>query len=126
MLRAAVDDLRITTAELGERAYVTAVAGELDLAHTEELEYALNAVLAHGAPRLIVDLCGVPLIDSAALGVLTSTAKRLRSAGGTFILVSDDPRVLRTLAITGLDRFFAVERSLTEAVARVIEPPEWS
>ncbi|MDX6513034.1 MAG: anti-sigma factor antagonist [Gaiellaceae bacterium] len=116
MSRAPARDLNITLAEIRNDVFVATAAGELDLARKEELERALEAVLARGRARLVLDASGVPLIDSSALGLLTGAARRLRAAGGDLLLVSDDPRVRRTLEVTGLDRFFLVAPSLTAAL----------
>jgi len=69
---------------------------------------------------VIVDLAGLTFMDSVALGVLTAAARRLRDDGGVFVVVSQDPRILRVFELTGLDRVFRIERSLAEAVEEVI------
>jgi hypothetical protein len=43
------------------------------------------------------------------------------ASGGTFVLAVDDPQLLRTLKITGLDGLFDIEPSLTEAMEHVVE-----
>ena len=48
--------------------------------------------------------------------VARAAAKRVGDAEGTFILVADDPRILRELQGTGLDRDFALERTLSAAI----------
>ena len=52
---------------------------------------------------------------------MAAAARVVRSTGGTFVLAADDPRFLQTLKITGLDRLFHIEPTLTKAVERVIE-----
>jgi anti-sigma B factor antagonist len=78
-------------------------------------------MLEDGARSVVVDLIGVTLLDSAALGVLISTAKALQRAGGELVLVVDDRRVLRTIEIAGLQPFFDIRPSLMEAVEDVID-----
>ena len=108
------------TAQIGSDAFVVSVSGELDLSSVEPLERELDSVIGRGALRVIVDLTGVTFIDSVSLGVLVRDAKRLRSNGGTCVVVVDDPRIRRVFAITGLDRIFVIERSLAEGVDRLV------
>jgi anti-sigma B factor antagonist len=116
-----VDGVRATTAQIGADAYVVSVAGELDIATADRLSGELGRTAERGARRVIVDLVGLTFIDSVALGVLTEEARRLRAAGGTFVVVSQDPRILRVFEITGFHRIFRIERSLAEAVEGVID-----
>ena len=115
-----VDGVRATTAQIGADAYVVSVSGELDIATAGRFAEEFERTADRDARRVIVDLIGLTFIDSVALGVLTEEARRLRSAGGTCIVVSQDPRILRVFEITGLDRIFQIERSLAEAVEGVI------
>jgi anti-sigma B factor antagonist len=117
----AVNGVKATTAQIGADAYVVSVSGELDIATADRFAEELARTAERSARRVIVDLVGLTFIDSVALGVLTEGARRLRAAGGTCIVVSQDPRILRVFEITGLDRIFQIERSLAEAVDGVID-----
>src|ERR671932_790098 len=117
----AVDGVRPRTAQIGADAYVVSVSGELDIATADRFAEEFQRTAERSARRVIVDLVGLTFIDSVALGVLTEEARRLRAVGGTCIVVSQDPRILRVLAITGLHRIFRIERSLAEAVEEVID-----
>ena len=112
--------VRATTTQVGADAFVVSIAGELDVATADRLREELDLTAERGARRVIVDLIGLTFIDSVALGVLTAGARRLRKDGGVFVIVSQDPRILRVFAITGLDRVFRIERSLAEAVEELI------
>ena len=116
-----VNGVKATTAQIGADAYVVSVSGELDIATAGRLRDELGRTSKRSARRVIVDLVGVTFIDSVALGVLTEEARRLRASGGSCIVVSQDPRILRVFEITGLDRIFRIERSLAEAVEGVID-----
>ena len=114
----AVDGVRATTAQIGADAYVVSVSGELDIATAGRFAEEFERTAERNARRVIVDLVGLTFIDSVALGVLTEEARRLRASGGTCIVVSQDPRILRVFEITGI---FRIERSLAEAVEGVID-----
>jgi anti-sigma B factor antagonist len=109
----------IKTARFGD-VYVIAASGELDRNGADPLRIELERVERLGGSTIVVDLLSVPFIDSTALGVLVATANRVGQAKGRFILVADDPRILRELRETGLDRVFALERTLSAAIDAAI------
>ena len=113
-------DFRIASSQLGNTV-VVAISGELDLQTAERVATKLRDAMAEEAASVVVDLFETRLVDSVGLGVLASAARRAKSMGGTFVLAADDPRFLRTLKMTGLDRLFDVEPNLTEAMERVVE-----
>ena len=116
----AATQLRVATAQFAD-AHVVSVNGDLDLHTAPRLETELDGLREDGAQKVIVDLVDVPFIDSTALGVLVRAAKHSRANRGQLILVSNDPRTLRVLEITGLSRVFTVERSLADAVGAVLD-----
>lgn len=109
--------LRLTVAELDPRIFVVTASGELDLWSAPMLDEQLQGVVDRATGSLIVDLSAVPLIDSVVLGVLVRHAKHLRAAGSELVLVTDDPRTVRVIEITGLGHLFHMTRSLADAVA---------
>lgn len=121
MLDPAVEatQLRLGTAQF-EGAYIVSVNGELDLHSAPRLEGELATLAERNAAAIIVDLVDVPFIDSSALGVLVIAAKQAKVDGRLLILVTNDPRTLRVLEVTGLDRTFTLERSLPDAVGRAL------
>ena len=112
--------LRVATAQFAD-AHVVSVNGDLDLHSAPRLQIELDALREDGARKMIVDLVDVPFIDSTALGVLVRAAKQARADKAQLILVSNDPRTLRVLEITGLSRMFVLERSLADAVGAVLD-----
>jgi anti-sigma B factor antagonist len=66
---------------------------------------------------VIVDLSGVTFIDSTALGVLVSGAKRVRPRNGNLDIVCTDENIIRIFEITGLDRIFGIFASRSEALS---------
>ena len=110
-------NLGLTAAELDSGVFVVTASGELDVWTAPMLDEQLEGVLDRGSGPLIVDLSAVPLIDSVVLGVLVRHAKRLRAAGRSLVLVTDDPRAVRVIEITGLRYLFQMTRSLADALA---------
>lgn len=114
-------DFRVRTAQLSPESYVVSIEGELDLHTAPELEQALGTILARGGRSVVVDLAGLEFIDSAALAAMLRAQPRFRARGGRFLIVTEDRRILRTLEITGLDRTFAIEPRLGNAVEQVLD-----
>jgi anti-sigma B factor antagonist len=112
---------RLSSAELTDDTFIVTVSGEADALAAPELQRELDVLAEDGARELIVDLLQVPFLDSTILGVLLGTARRIRADGGDVVLISDDPRVLRTFEISGLVSSFRFERTLNAAVDRVLQ-----
>ena len=112
-------ELSTHAAEIGPAEYVLTVGGEVDLHSAPALQAALDDVIAAGATTLVLDLRHVLFIDSTGMSVVTAAVKRLRDGGGSFVIASDKPEVLRVFRITGLDRFITVRGSLTAAMDAV-------
>jgi anti-sigma B factor antagonist len=93
----------------GFRDSIVAVAGEIDVATSPELDQAIEGVLEH-ASSITIDLSATTFIDSSGLGVLVSALKRARGLGHESVTLRgvQEP-VRRVLEITGLTELFAVE-----------------
>ena len=88
---------------------VLALRGELDVTGGPGLQQALlDAIGEQRGRRVIVDLEGVDLIDSAGLGVLLGGLERARTNDGDLVLVATGKNVLRVLELTRLTRVFNI------------------
>ena len=110
-------DFRITSAQVDGGTYVITVGGEADLFNVPLLENRLEDLVRADARHVVVDLSASPFVDSSILGALVAHAKRLRADGGELVIVSDDPRVIRAFVVTGLDKLFRIEPTLSRAIA---------
>ena len=95
---------------------VIALEGEVDIYSAPQFKEALLAGIEDGATTIIVDLGRVTFIDSTALGVLFSGAKRVRPKNGRLDIVCTDENITRIFEITGLDRIFGIYRTRDEAL----------
>jgi anti-anti-sigma factor len=112
-----VDDFRATTTSLTSSVGLVSVSGELDLYTSDHLQGAIGEATSQGADAVLLDLSGVAFIDSTALGVIVQETKRLEGRGHSLILVTNDPRALRVLEVTGLDRVVRRHATLDDALA---------
>ena len=109
----------IKTEQLGDDAYVIALAGEVDLYTAPEFKQQLLEVIGQGGKQVIVDFSDTTFIDSTTLGVLVGGVKRLRTNDGQLALVCSDRNITKIFEITGLDRVFTIYPTRVEAVANV-------
>lgn len=93
--------------EAGDTA-VVAVTGELDSHTCNEFKRYLHEAIEEGAGNVVVDLTGVTFIDSAALGVIIGSARRLAPHRSRLSIDCLDNSVGRVLRIVGMDRVFPV------------------
>jgi len=86
----------------------------------EEFERRIQEVFKSGQEHLVIDLRGVPTIDSAGIRALVrghTTAQRLNRR---FTLVSPNPKVRETLELSLLTRVLEIVDTLVEAKTRTI------
>jgi anti-sigma B factor antagonist len=96
-------------------ACVVRLGGELDLYNAPQVREALNGASEDSPERVVVDLSEVEFIDSTALGVLIEARTRLDNRRA-FLLAAPGLETRRALEISGLDRHFAVHKSVSEAL----------
>jgi anti-sigma B factor antagonist len=105
----------------GDSAAVVILEGEIDIYSAPRFKEILLEGIDEGANHIIVDLSKVTFIDSTALGVLVSGAKRVRPSKGSLDIVCADDNIVRIFEITGLNRIFGIYDSRNEAL-RVVVP----
>ena len=118
------DEFQITVASLTDWVALVSVSGELDLYTDERLQAGIDEATSVGADTVVLDLSGVGFIDSTALGVIVQEAKRLEGRGRALTLVTDDPRTLRALEVTGLDRVIRRHATLHDALETCLPESE--
>jgi anti-anti-sigma factor len=76
---------------------------------------------------LVLEVSGVPRVDSGGLGLLVRLSMRARQAGGDLKLASPPPFVTRLLEVTRLSAMFGIFSSEREAIVSFRKPtPEVS
>ncbi len=135
--------MNITVNQAAGKAPVTilAVEGDLDGSNYQELIAKAREVYQAGARQLLIDLSKTPYMSSAGLVALHSVAlllqgeqlpdpdhgwsayhamshdKESSASKPPVKLLNPQPKVARTLQISGMDRFFEVYTDLDTAVA---------
>jgi anti-sigma B factor antagonist len=109
--------MQIDVRDEGEVTLVR-LAGDLDAAGVPALTEHLDRLWSEGRRRFVLDLEGVPFIDSGGLSALVRLFKRVRGQAGGLGLASLQPAVRRVFELTRLDRAFDVYPDVAEAVRR--------
>jgi anti-anti-sigma regulatory factor len=133
--------MNITTEQSAARVPVTTIRlqGDLDGSNYLELIAAAKTAQQNGARQLLLDLGGVPYMSSAGLVALHSAVQLLRgeqppdpSAGWSALksvavnatgaqqlvkLLNPQPRVTRTLEMSGMNVFFEIYTDEAAALA---------
>lgn len=87
--------------------------GELDAFTVSQFRQSLAQLAS--TPRLLIDMSGVPFVDSAGLGALIGGIRRSRELGGDVAVSCSRPTLTRLLRTTGFDRIVTVTETLEEA-----------
>ena len=84
--------------------------GELDHHSAIFLREELDELLWRERPRrLVLNLSRIEFMDSAGLGLLMGRYRLVRELGGVMALTAPNPRVLKILRLSGMERFFEIE-----------------
>ena len=95
--------------------------GELDAFTVSQFRQALAELAS--TPRLLIDMAGVPFVDSAGLGALIGGIRRSREMGGDVAVSCSRPTLTRLLRTTGFDRIVTVAETVEEAAAALLAEP---
>ena len=118
-----LDECRAVVARLTRELAVVSVSGELDLYTAPRVRTGIHEAGDVGADRVIVDLSDTSFIDSAALGVLVQETKRLEGRGQSLVLVTSDPRTMRVIELSGLNRVLRTYATLQDAIYGLVSEP---
>lgn len=100
---------------------VITVAGDLDLATVPRARAELVRVLAalDDPPLVVLDLCGVDLVDSLGLALVLEVVRRCAQRGGSVAVARAEPGVRREFELTGLHRILPLHDDV-ESAARTL------
>ena len=91
--------------------------GKMTLGEGDELlKDKINSLMNQGRGKILLNLEGVPYIDSAGLGEIVRTYTTVSRQGGTMKLVNLTKRITDLLAITKLRTVFETYDSESEAL----------
>jgi len=96
--------------EMTKRGAVHVVSGNqpLTTVHADEVTDLCSECLENGQPRLVFDLSGIPLMDSAGLELLLDLRDSCHKRGGAMQICSPNPLCRDILVATGLTSHFII------------------
>lgn len=95
--------------------------GTIDTARVQQLiETALRGISSYQAAEVLLDLTGVPLVDTQVAGVLIQVTRASMLLGARVTLVGVRPEIAQSLVSLGVDlSFISTELTLSAAVERL-------
>ncbi len=99
-----------------EDVLILKFTGEFDAFNLPRFSAKLDEMVDRGARRLVLDLHALKFINSAALGYLIKTSKRLKELGGAMVIARPSKFIQKTLATLGLDGVFTAFETVEIAV----------
>jgi anti-anti-sigma factor len=100
----AVRELGSPVIPLGGGVLLVPLIGVIDSGRAQQIiEVVLGAVGRQRALRVLLDISGVPLIDTHVAGVLIQLAQMLRLLGANTTLVGIRPEIAQSIVSLGVD-----------------------
>ena len=96
---------------------VLSLKDEIDLHVSPSVTASLNQMIEKKPERLVVDLSGVPYIDSAGLAALIAAMQRVEGYGGKFLLAGLHHTILDLFESVRLDQVFQIFPDAAAALA---------
>jgi anti-sigma B factor antagonist len=106
-------DIRETTREGVD---ILSLKGRLTVGEASAVREKVNAVIATGTVKVLLNLQNVEYIDSTGLGALVICFTSLKKAGGALKLVNPNKRNVELLLLTKLHTIFEVFADEQDAV----------
>ena len=101
---------------------VIQLSGSLTLGReSQALETLVESIAAPRPARIVLDLTGVPFIDSAGIGVLIGCHGKTLTGGGHLRLAGAADRVLHVLRVTKVDAVLRLDASLADSLKALAE-----
>ena len=115
--------LRISSRRLGETTILD-LSGDITLFNSPEIRKALLSQLReNGVQHLVLNMLGVPYIDSSGVASLVEGLKASREASARFALYGLSKSAKTVLELTHLIRVFEVHQTEQEALEAPAPPP---
>lgn len=96
---------------------VIVLGGRIDTQGAVEMDEALQAAVAQGKHKMVLDMAEVHYISSAGLRTLADVLTKNKQANGDLKLAALNSRVRRVLEVIGFDNFFSIHETVQEAIA---------
>lgn len=100
----AIADLATPVIQVWDRIVALPLVGSIDSARAKDImENLLDAVVRHEADIVIIDITGVPVVDTQVANRLMRTVEAVRLLGTRSIITGINPIIAQTLVQLGVD-----------------------
>ncbi|GGZ96909.1 STAS domain-containing protein [Streptomyces echinoruber] len=99
------------------------VQGYLDVDTATEFQAHLANQLHHGRRHFLLDLSGVPFMDSSGMNIILRIYQEVRDLPGSVHVIAPAPAVRRVLDLTGVSITVPVSPSVEDALALIDHGP---
>jgi anti-sigma B factor antagonist len=106
-----------------EGVSIVAPEGHVDAHTAPRFEKVIEAEVAAGRRRIVVDCSRLTYISSAGLGVFMSFIEEIRSQGGDLKICGVTPKIQATFEVLGFPEIFDLLPDLETALRRFREAP---
>lgn len=110
------EPMDISTQSVDDATIVRPV-GEIDLSCSPTLRSHITSVQASRPRKLIIDLGGVPYMDSSGVATLVEAMQTARRHGGKLVLCNLQEKVRSIFELARLDMVFTIVGSPEEGLA---------
>lgn len=100
---------------------VVNMQGPLTTDTVDDLQETLDSRLSEGQPMVVLNLTGVPLMDSAGLDALLDARDRISHLGGSVKLSGLTPLCEEVLRVTGVGSHFECHGGTKAAVGSFVQ-----
>ncbi|MDP7006508.1 MAG: STAS domain-containing protein [Phycisphaerales bacterium] len=92
--------------------------GDIDLSKSSELRLAIKPILEKDPFKVIVDLNGVPYMDSSGVATLVEALQLSKQSNIQFVVCCLTDGVRSIIELARLDKIFTICNSREEAIAK--------
>lgn len=96
---------------------VVAVEGDLDASTSPDLRAKFEELIGQGENQYVIDLAGVPFMDSSGIASLVNLFKRVRIGAGDVKLCSVREEIMKIFKLTRLERVFDIFDTRADVIA---------
>ncbi len=100
-----------------------AITGRIKSGDITPLENEFRRICKGPPVKLILDVQGVEAIDSSGLGELIKARSDILGKGGKVVMMGVNNRVEMMVKISGLDNYFPIAPTESEAIQILNQPP---
>jgi anti-sigma B factor antagonist len=97
---------------------VVTISGRLVFGReAERLEAVVTNLLKSGQTRFVFDASALEYVDSSGIGTIVSCLTQIKKSGAELKMAGANPRIMRLLTMTGVDKLLTLYPSVAEATA---------